>query len=175
MPLEDGSYLVAGYGDGGANGDIAVTSPCERRLDTTFGGIGITSTGANVDEWFLHRRTGRRQVHRRGQHRHGANSDIAVARYNANGALDTGFGTNGIVTIDNAGNLDGAFDIALQSDGKIVVVGYTNGGNNNIITLRLDTDGSSTPPSVAMAWTCSPSAPATTLPMPWRFRQTARS
>ncbi|MEZ5596736.1 MAG: LamG-like jellyroll fold domain-containing protein, partial [Pseudomonadales bacterium] len=143
--LEDGSYLVAGYSDGGANGDIVVTRHlASGALDTTFGGgdgIVITSIGANVDEGFSIAVQADGKFIVVGSTDSGADSDIAVARYNANGALDTGFGTNGIVTIDNAGNPDGAFDIALQSDGKIVVVGYTNGGNNNIITLRLDTDG----------------------------------
>ncbi|MCL4299379.1 MAG: hypothetical protein KJ077_26830 [Anaerolineae bacterium] len=47
---------------------------------------------------------------------------LALARYNSNGSLDTGFGSSGIVTtsIDIA-TLGG--EIALQSDGKIVVTG----------------------------------------------------
>jgi uncharacterized delta-60 repeat protein len=54
--------------------------------------------------------------------------DFAVARYNSNGTLDTSFGTSGKVTTDFAGGNDVPTEpsaIALQEDGKIVVVGYT--------------------------------------------------
>jgi len=48
--------------------------------------------------------------------------DFVVARYNADGSLDTGFGGNGIVTTDISGP-DFAWAVALQPDGKIVVAG----------------------------------------------------
>src|SRR5215472_6510769 len=54
--------------------------------------------------------------------------DFALARYNSNGTLDTTFGTGGKVTTDFAGSNDVPSEpsaIALQGDGKIVVVGQT--------------------------------------------------
>jgi uncharacterized delta-60 repeat protein len=51
-----------------------------------------------------------------------AGGDFALARYNSDGSLDTGFGTGGQVTTDFGAD-DSAADVALQSDGKIVVVG----------------------------------------------------
>src|SRR5215472_13629041 len=54
--------------------------------------------------------------------------DFALARYNTNGTLDTTFGTSGKVTTDFAGADDVPSEpsaVALQSDGKIVVVGQT--------------------------------------------------
>src|SRR5690349_1097145 len=39
------------------------------------------------------------------------------------GTLDPSFGTGGIVTTDFAGAGDGAFAIAVQTDGKLVVAG----------------------------------------------------
>lgn len=54
--------------------------------------------------------------------------DFAVARYNSDGTLDTSFGTSGKVTTDFAGADDLPIEpsaIALQGDGKIVVVGST--------------------------------------------------
>src|SRR5215831_9343154 len=54
--------------------------------------------------------------------------DFALARYNTNGTLDTSFGTSGKVTTDFAGADDVPSEpsaVALQSDGKIVVVGQT--------------------------------------------------
>src|SRR5262245_35177838 len=53
--------------------------------------------------------------------------DFTVVRYNTNGTLDTGFGGDGIVTTAiGPGNFDdSAKDVAIQGDGKIVVVGST--------------------------------------------------
>jgi uncharacterized delta-60 repeat protein len=52
--------------------------------------------------------------------------DFAVARYLANGTLDTTFGTGGKTRLDFGNNdLDIANDAALQSDGKIVAAGTT--------------------------------------------------
>ncbi len=55
---------------------------------------------------------------------------FATMRYNTDGTLDTSFGANGtgIVTysFSGAGFIDGATGVAIQTDGKIVVVGQTN-------------------------------------------------
>src|SRR5215471_8409512 len=53
-------------------------------------------------------------------------NDFGLARYDTNGALDSGFGTGGKVTTDFTGGDDRASAIAIQSDGKIVVAGSTN-------------------------------------------------
>jgi uncharacterized delta-60 repeat protein len=57
----------------------------------------------------------------------GAPSDFALARYTPNGLLDTTFGKNGRVTTafgTNGGNLAAVSALAIQSDGKIVAVGF---------------------------------------------------
>ncbi|ADC90231.1 hypothetical protein Thal_1603 [Thermocrinis albus DSM 14484] len=43
------------------------------------------------------------------------------------GSLDTTFGTNGKVRTDIGGREDGARALAIQSDGKIVVAGFSSG------------------------------------------------
>src|SRR5262249_45062039 len=48
---------------------------------------------------------------------------FSLARYNADGSLDTTFGTGGKVTTDFAGGNDLATGVVLQSDGRIVVAG----------------------------------------------------
>jgi uncharacterized delta-60 repeat protein len=53
----------------------------------------------------------------------------AIARYNPDGSLDTGFGTSGIVTTQN---LAVPSAITLQTDGKIVVAGPSNGVKINV-------------------------------------------
>lgn len=67
----------------------------------------------------------------------GTGSDFAVARYNADGSLDSGFGTGGKVRVHIAGNVDTAFNVARQPDGKIVVGGLVGIGSS----AGLDTTG----------------------------------
>jgi len=53
--------------------------------------------------------------------------DFAVARFNTNGTLDTSFDADGIATANFGTNFtDYANSMALQSDGKIIVAGYTD-------------------------------------------------
>jgi uncharacterized delta-60 repeat protein len=53
-------------------------------------------------------------------------SDFFLARFNADGGVDTSFGAGGSVVTDIAGGSDGAFDVALLPDGDLVAVGYAD-------------------------------------------------
>jgi uncharacterized delta-60 repeat protein len=70
--------------------------------------------------------------------------DFAVVRYNSDGSLDNTFGSNGVVTTDlQTGSDDVAYSIALQTDGKIVLAGYSdNGSNKDAALVRYNNDGS---------------------------------
>jgi uncharacterized delta-60 repeat protein len=70
--------------------------------------------------------------------------DFAVVRYNSDGSLDTSFDGDGKVTIDFSSTFDYAWDVAIQSDGKIVLSGYSYQGATgyDFAVARLDTDGS---------------------------------
>ena len=75
--------------------------------------------------------------------------DVALVRYNANGSLDTtsGFGGGtGIVTTDIGSSSNYANAVALQADGKIVVVGnaFANrfANTSDIAVLRYNPNGS---------------------------------
>lgn len=51
-------------------------------------------------------------------------NDFSVVRYTPTGVLDTTFGTGGKVTTDiGSSTIDGAYGVAVQPDGKIIVVG----------------------------------------------------
>jgi uncharacterized delta-60 repeat protein len=70
-----------------------------------------------------------------------------IARYNSDGSLDTTFGTGGLVSVPQIGGhfSDGdAQDIAVQSDGKYVVTGYSISETFNQAwpVVRLNHDGS---------------------------------
>lgn len=76
-------------------------------------------------------------------------SDFFVARFNANGTLDTSFSFDGLVTIDfdNGAGIDTAASVALQPDGKIVVAGTTQDsqGNADFAVARINAAGSLDP------------------------------
>ena len=69
--------------------------------------------------------------------------DFVCLRYNTDGTLDTAFGTGGFTTTDvQLGSDDEAFAIALQTDGKIVLAGFSDDGSNrNAALVRYNTDG----------------------------------
>ena len=70
--------------------------------------------------------------------------DFALARYNADGSLDTTFGSGGKVLTDfGSASNDFAADIEVQPNGKIVVAGSSRAsGNYDFAVVRYDTDGS---------------------------------
>jgi uncharacterized delta-60 repeat protein len=70
-------------------------------------------------------------------------SDFALARYNPDGSLDTGFGSGGTVLRGLGLPFGGADAIALQPDGRIVVGGYAlNVSLQQFLLVRYNTDGS---------------------------------
>lgn len=73
----------------------------------------------------------------------GGSPDFFVIRYEPDGSLDTTFSLDGIVT-NNFGNDDAAFAVALQADGKIVVIGRTNAvsGSDDFAVARYLPNGS---------------------------------
>ncbi|MCI0459453.1 MAG: hypothetical protein L0Z62_21090 [Gemmataceae bacterium] len=79
-------------------------------------------------------------------------SDFALVRYHSDGSLDTSFSADGVVTTNfaiNTGftpNVSGTHDqaqaLAVQPDGKIVVVGLTESGFSNVLGLaRYESNG----------------------------------
>jgi uncharacterized delta-60 repeat protein len=66
--------------------------------------------------------------------------DLGVARFNANGSLDTTFGGTGIV-ISDFGNDEYGNDVSTQADGKIVVAGRSTGAAG-LLLVRYNYDGS---------------------------------
>lgn len=73
----------------------------------------------------------------------GSNSDMIVVRYNTNGSLDTTFGDNGVKMVDFGVFKDGATSVAIQSNGKIVVAGFTSDQSGSHFALfRLNKSGS---------------------------------
>ena len=64
--------------------------------------------------------------------------DFTIVQYNADGTLDTTFGTDGITQIDFGGGSDDVNSIAIQDDGKIVLGGKAG---TDFGLARLNSDG----------------------------------
>ena len=58
---------------------------------------------------------------------------MALVRYKPDGALDTSFDGDGILTADFHGSGDLGRDVAIDCDGRIVAAGYTANGSDTRI------------------------------------------
>lgn len=129
----DGRIVVAGRAGRFPEADRLALARYERdgRLDRSFGGDGRRSLPCSGPAALAVQANGKILVA-------GSCSDIAVARLRRNGRLDRTFGRGGIVRTD-VGGLAHANDIAIQTDGRIVVAGETHaagGGQNYLIVVR---------------------------------------
>lgn len=68
-------------------------------------------------------------------------ADFALVRCNADGSLDTTFGTGGIVTTDFDGGVDVAHGVVRQADGNLVVAG-SGSSPAALVLARYTNDGS---------------------------------
>ncbi len=69
-------------------------------------------------------------------------TDFGVTRISSSGVVDTSFGTKGLATISLGTGISVAYASALQTDGKIVVIGCSyNGADFDFGILRLNIDG----------------------------------
>lgn len=127
----DGKILVAG----GSLGDFALARyNVDGSLDTSFGGDGKVTTdfGSTGDAWAVAVQSDGKVVAAGG-----GPGDFALARYNADGSLDTSFDGDGKVTTDFGDTSDSAYDMVIQGDGKIVAAGYPD-----FAMARYNADGS---------------------------------
>lgn len=116
--------------------------------DTTFGNGGQVTTdfdGFNDDAFSILIQSDGKIV-AVGSAKNPANFyDFALARYLANGSIDTTFGTAGTVRTDFGDhNFDQARSAVLQADGKIVAAGFAishNGGVENFAVARYGSNG----------------------------------
>ena len=128
-----------------ASGDLDPTFSGDGKLTTNFGGtlndnaraMAIQSNGKIVV-------AGTRS---QGDVIPPTSSDFAVARYNSNGTLDTTFSGDGRLTT-HFGGLEEALGIAIQGDGRIVVVGQKCSSPDwicDVAIARYNTNGSLDP------------------------------
>lgn len=75
----------------------------------------------------------------------GAGRRFALARYDANGALDPSFGRNGRVFTNLTPGDDAARDVAIQPDGRIVAAGHASGKASRFALTRYMPNGALDP------------------------------
>jgi uncharacterized delta-60 repeat protein len=134
----DGGLDLSFGQDGKVNTDIGSSHPVY--TDETVGAVAVQADGKIVVAG------SRRRYTKSGSASFEWNQwDVMLLRYDSSGNLDPGFGTGGKVVIDLDGKgttPEGFNDVAFQSDGKIIGVGYTYPGNNRFLIMRFNTDGS---------------------------------
>ena len=140
----DGKLVVAGYTDSeGWDFSLARFNP-DGSLDETFSGDGLVitqvSSGDAVIKDVVIQADGKIVV--AGEAEGVITSDFALARYNADGSLDTSFDGDGWLTTDIAFGEDYASAMLLQPDGKIVVAGYSYNSGYNFALARYNPNGS---------------------------------
>lgn len=142
----DGGILTSGYSKPGGSDQIALYKILEdgSGLDPDFGDNGVVLAPIEGKGNGL-------VIHPNGNILIGGNSfnsvtgsDFAVLAYNQDGTPNTDFGVDGVFKAD-ADVLDYGLDIALQSDGKILIGGEAGAGFSGpprrFASVRCDADG----------------------------------
>jgi len=142
---QDGKIIAAGYSSGTShtNMSIARYNP-DGTIDTSFNtdgriinDLGYLSSGNSIavlpDD----------KIIVAGISNSGSSTDFLVSRFNPDGTLDNTFPGGGNNENDITGANDVANSIAVQSNGKILVAGYSSAaGDNDFTVVRYNTDGS---------------------------------
>jgi uncharacterized delta-60 repeat protein len=97
------------------DGSLDTTFGTGGRVVTSFGGIDSVTGAVLAPDG---------KIIVAGQTGSSSHTDIALARYNPDGSLDSGFGAAGKVVSDFGDSINGTVtDVVVQADGKIVVLG----------------------------------------------------
>jgi uncharacterized delta-60 repeat protein len=146
LQQSDGKILVAGYmsGNNAVESMALVRYNTDGSLDNTFDSDGIVTTLIGLNSrGYAAALLGDGKILVAGNSTNGSGTQFAVARYNTDGSLDNTFDADGIATASIGNQSFSGNGIALQNDGKIVVVGEsTNGLYTDFALTRLNTDGS---------------------------------
>ncbi|MGV3661792.1 MAG: hypothetical protein ACO1TE_16520 [Prosthecobacter sp.] len=130
-PQQNNDFVLARYTSTGA-------------LDTTFGGTGYVfsqvSPGNDFARGMALQPDGKVIV--AGYYHNGTNYDFAMVRHLADGALDTAFGTNGVVKAPVGTGTDECYSVLVQADGGILLAGRAQmSGSSHFTLLRHTSSG----------------------------------
>lgn len=152
--LSDGKLLVAGTSSAGsANAFALIRYHADGSLDASFNQTGMVTTtfpeGSSSATSLVLLEDGKILVAGYARSRDLSalpltryTNDFAVARYHANGTLDTSFNGTGLLTVTVGQSDDIVRKLLVQPDGKILLAGYSQVGQDNVCALvRLEADG----------------------------------
>lgn len=127
----DDDVVVAQYD---SNGDLDLDFGVDGYAITDLGSAGDYANAVDVQN------DGKIII--AGYSRPDGRSEVALMRYSPTGALDTDFGSNGKVLTNYSAANEVGNNVLLQSDGKIVVTGYSAGtSGSDFLILRFTTTG----------------------------------
>lgn len=146
--LPDGKIMLAGYAamDGTSRDVFAIKLNEDGSFDTSFGEDGIAVFAISVYFDFC----GSSFIKEDGKILFcgsitpgSGDYDPFALQINADGTMDTSFGTDGITVIDLGDRPDYGRFITEQSDGKILITGYNDQFDTiKCVVIRLNEDGS---------------------------------
>lgn len=144
----DGNIVVAGSTYNGNDNDFTLLRYTSAgTLDTTFNGTGSVTTDFGAGSYddpggLVIQSDGRIVVAGRSSMSAGSVVTFALARYDTLGVADANFGSGGLVNLSFGTFDQGASDVALQDDGKIVAAGFAGiSSNQNFAIARFLGDG----------------------------------
>jgi len=142
----DYKIMAAGHtSTSGGNFNFAlVRYNADGTLDTTFHTTGVVTTNfGQLDDIHDAVLQADGKIVAVGSTFIGGKAELALARYNNDGSLDTSFGTAGQVTTDLGGVNQSANSLVIQPDGKLVVAGvYAPNGPSDFFLARYLSSGS---------------------------------
>ncbi len=142
---QDGKIIGAGWAeDSVTQRDFAlVRYKTDGSLDSTFGSDGIVLTDSdkrnNEINGIALQADGKIIV--AGENYSDNWNRFALARYNSDGTLDPSFGDNGIVAFKAGSSHCGANALVVDTNGKIIVAGWTQADSLGYAIVKLNADG----------------------------------
>jgi uncharacterized delta-60 repeat protein len=145
----DGALLIAGTTDSAASKDFALLRVgADGKRDATFNrgandGFVRTNIASGTNSIDYARAIGRQSDGRLIVAGYTSTWDFALARYSADGALDTSFGDGGR-TVTHVGVIDYGFALAIDAADRIIVAGTTSGNGSSgedFLLVRFAADG----------------------------------
>src|SRR5262249_40689948 len=134
-----GNIVVSGWCTLGPQDVALARLTTSGQLDTTFGGAltgYAISTDMAIGRSLVQGLSGKLYTSGRvdpAELPSSGSIDLGVAAFNADGTVDTTFGTGGVAALDYGGTDDRGRALTVQGDGKIVVTGISNPGGNHLL------------------------------------------
>ena len=142
LALQPDGKIIAAGGSGNCDVSQLVRYNSDGSLDNTFGTAGV-STATIANHCFQDIKLLSDGKFLVGGWRYVGAKTWVLAKFQSNGALDTTFGTNGVVNSTNFSSISNVTKVALQSDNKIIIAGgFWNVDHMNPTIARLNPNGS---------------------------------